>query len=102
MGFFAGRTINDIIALGQFLEQAGRFFGRILKIIVHGDNDVVARRANAAEQRIVLSVIPHQVYPDNTLMGLRQRLNDFPALVPAAIVYENDLDDALAARKYQE
>ena len=56
-----GRAVDDVVALIEHGQQLGDFLGRMLKIIVHGDDDGVLRSADAAQQRVVLAVVAHQV-----------------------------------------
>ena len=59
--FCLRRAINDIESLFQLFEQSRDFFGRMLQIVIHRHDHVVLRRADAAEQRIMLAIVAHQI-----------------------------------------
>ena len=54
-----GCTIDDIIALFQFLQEVGNLVRWVLEVIVHRHDGFVLRRADAREQRIMLSIVAH-------------------------------------------
>ena len=49
------------VAILERGEELGNLFGRILKIVVHGDDDSAARMAEAAHQSVMLTVVAHQL-----------------------------------------
>ena len=59
--FCLWRAINDVESLFQLFEQSRDFFGRMLQIVIHRHDHIVFCRANAAEQRIMLAIIAHQI-----------------------------------------
>ena len=85
-----GKTINHLETLIEFGHQLVDLFWRMLQVVVHRHKGVKPGRPNAAEECIVLSVISHQVDSADPGEGARQFLDDFPALIPAAIVDEHN------------
>ena len=58
-----GRAINNVESLFQLFEQSRDFFGRMLQIVIHRHDHVVFRRANAAQQSVMLAIVAHQIQP---------------------------------------
>ena len=58
----------------------------MLQVVVHRHEDVEPGRPNAAEKCIVLSVISHQVDSAHPVMLRGEPLYHPPALVPAAVI----------------
>ena len=59
--FFLGRAINNVESLFQLFEQSRDFFGRMLQIVIHRHDHVVFRRADPAEQSVMLAIVAHQI-----------------------------------------
>ena len=81
-----GKTINHLETLVEFGHQLVDFFRRMLQVVVHRHQGVEPGRPNAAEERIVLSVISHQVDSAHPVMLRGEPLYHPPALVPAAVI----------------
>ena len=55
------RSINNVESLFQLFEQSRDFFGWMLQIVIHRHDQVVFRRADAAEQGVMLAIVAHQI-----------------------------------------
>ena len=88
MGFLERSAVDDVMALVQVEEPRG-FLRRILQIVIHGDRNRIPGQANPAQERVVLTEIPHQVESPDPGVLRRQFPNDPPAFVPAAVVHQN-------------
>ena len=86
MFFVLRRAIDDIETLRQHRQQFGDLLGRMLQIVIHGDDHVILRGADAAQQRIVLAIVAHQVDGMNPGMAICQLADYVPASVRAAVV----------------
>jgi hypothetical protein len=66
-----------------------------LKVLVHGNDDFVARVEDARKQGTMLPVIPHQV--DTSYLRIRKMypLNGIPSGVRAAIVDEENFERSI-------
>ena len=87
-----GCPVNDVIPFLEAGYEARNLFRRILQVVVHRHDDVVFRQPDAAEQGVVLAVIPHEVDTLNAGEALRQRGNHIPASIAASVVDENHLE----------
>ena len=81
-----GKTINHLETLLEFGQQFVDLFRWMLQVVVHRYQGVKPGRPNAAEERIVLSVISHQVDSADPVMFHGDPLDDAPALIPAAVI----------------
>ena len=54
-------AINNVESLFQLFEQSRDFFGRMLQIVIHRHDHIVFCRADAAEQRVMLAIVAHQI-----------------------------------------
>jgi hypothetical protein len=53
-------TIDEVQVPGEDrVDQVGNFFGRMLQVVVHCDDQRSARLAKAAHQRVVLAIVAH-------------------------------------------
>src|SRR5262249_16203305 len=83
------RAAYDVASLQGF-EQIRNFLGRVLQIVVDGDDDIALSGADAREQRVVLSEVAQQIDAAN----VRSQADETKDLVPrgrrAAVVDEYD------------
>src|SRR5579883_93583 len=86
-----GDSVDDIPAPGEPIEQGRYFFGRVLEIIVHGDDDLVSRLADTAKQGVMLTIIAGQVDSAHFGVELGQRRDDFPTLIGTSVIDKKDL-----------
>lgn len=63
-----------------------------MKIIVHRDDDLVSCLADAAKQRVMLTVIARQVNSAHLRICLGQRRDDFSAFVGTAVIDKEQLE----------
>ena len=63
------RSINDVVPFRELCQQPRDLLRRLLQVVVHRDDDVVAARTNAAQECVVLTVVAHQV--DALISGWR-------------------------------
>ena len=89
VSFVLGITVNHLKAFIEFTQQFVNFLRRMLQVVIHRHNRVKPGCPDAAEQGIVLPVIPHQIDSANPGMRTCQFLDYFPALIPAAVVDEH-------------
>src|SRR5690348_11929928 len=79
-------AINDVIAFVEVRQEVRNFFRGRLQIVIDGDDDGVTRRSDAAQERIVLPVVAHQIESADSGMMCPESLNHFPVSAPASIV----------------
>ena len=89
MLLFSRRAIDDVVSFAQLFQQRGNLLRGILKVIVDGYDHFVTPIANAAQERIVLSIIPHQLDANQIWILLSQRLDDTPTGVPPIVFNKN-------------
>src|SRR5581483_1527712 len=95
-------AVNEVeVARLQGVEQHRNLFGQVLEVVVHGDDHIAPRMAEAAHQRVVLTEIPHELNRGHDpRITLVQPLHDSPRLVGAAVVNENDLELSAPGRQH--
>jgi hypothetical protein len=100
---FVRSTVGDFVTRGERLEQQGDLADRMLQIVVHGDDDVVARGTDAAQQRIVLAVVTAQANAAHALVVECQPAHDIPRAIVAAVLDQDDLEalDQHGHRRHQ-
>ncbi|HZJ32808.1 MAG TPA: hypothetical protein VFD21_14630 [Vicinamibacterales bacterium] len=84
-------SVHNVVAISELLEQPRDFFRGLLQIVVHCDDHSMPARPDSAEQRVVLTVIPHQIDAADLRVAARQRFDGSPAVVAAAVVDQDDL-----------
>ena len=79
-----------VIPLIEFGQQRRYFFGVVLQVGVHGDNDVPVRQGESGGQGACLAEIAAQ--PDNVhdAVSFAQGAQDIPGAVGAAVVDEQN------------
>ena len=60
---FFGRAINNVESVFQLFEKSRDFFGRMLQIVIDRHDHVVFRRADPAQQGVMLAIVAHQIQP---------------------------------------
>ena len=86
-----GSAIHYVVAFGQLGKRSRDLLGRGLHVIIQGDDDRVFRQANSAEQRVVLTVVAHQIETANPRIPDCKFLDDGPTPVAAFVVNEDQL-----------
>ena len=85
------RSIHDVFVVAELLQQLGDLFGRMLEVVVEGDDHVMPREADAAQHCVVLAVVPHQVHAPDPLVIPGEALDHRPRAVAAAVVDDEEL-----------
>jgi hypothetical protein len=93
------------MALHRLLDEDQRLVGRVLQVVVEGDDVVAGRLPETGQVGVVLPVVAEQVQRHDVGPGARLLGDDLPAPVLAAVVDEDqlvaqpgsleDLDDAV-------
>jgi len=87
MRHFFGNCIHHINIAFESFNKIGDFFGRMLQVIIHGDDKLFCGCPDAAQQGIMLPGISHQVKTcDMCWILRRQSLDYLPAGIRAPIV----------------
>jgi hypothetical protein len=89
-------AVDDVDVVAERLEQTGDLLRRMLQVVVHRDHDLAGRGADAAKQRRVLAVVPHEVDAADPGPLAGELADHFPAPVAAAVVDEQELDPRAA------
>src|SRR5437660_5861290 len=92
MPFLLRRPVHYVVPFGQLLQQSRDLLGRMLEIIVHGDDDLVPSSPDATQERVVLAVIAHQADAPDPGIGFPELRNDPPTRINAAVVYKYELE----------
>ena len=90
-----GRAVNDVPSLLPQGEELRDLLRRMLEVVIYGDGGVVDRRPEAAQQRVVLPVVAHQVDAPDVGITPRQVLDAAPAAFRASIVDQDDFPSQL-------
>jgi len=83
------RPIYEIDVLSELGEQSRDLLGTMLKVVVHGHNDLVVGGPDAGEKRVVLTEVTAQHQPVDTPVLASQFHDDIPTCVAAPVVDEN-------------
>src|SRR4051812_1063675 len=54
-------AVNDVEAVIELVEKCTDLRRRVLEVVIHRDDHVVASAADPGEQRVVLPVVSHEV-----------------------------------------
>jgi hypothetical protein len=82
----------SVYILREGSQQLRDLLGRLLEVVVEGDDDLVVGGADAREQRVVLPEVPHEVDAADGRVRRNQLLDAGPAVVRASVVHEDDLE----------
>ena len=82
---------DDVVALERLVDQQEQLVGRVLQVVVHGDDVVAGGLAQAGEVGVVLAVVAQQVEGDDVRRAAGAVGDDVPAPVAAAVVDQHDL-----------
>src|SRR5580704_7655291 len=82
---------DEVEALLDFLEEARDFFGVVLEVAVHRDNDVAASEVEAGFERGGLAEIAAEADDIDAVIVLVNVGKNFERVIAAAIVDENEL-----------
>ncbi len=80
---------DQIVALFNFLQEAGNLFGVVLQIPVHGNDHVAAREIESRLQRGRLSKIPPQAHDIHAAIVLVNVGKYLEGIIAAAVVHKN-------------
>ena len=98
MIFSLRSPIDNIDTILHCLEESGKFFRRMLKIIVHRDAQQTVGRAHTAKQSIMLAIITQKVYTPDVMMTLEGITNHIPAAIMATVIDKNNFKSLLFSR----
>ena len=73
---------------------------RILKIVIDGNDNVVLRRPYAAQNRVVLAEVAHEMDGNGPWIAIRFAVQHSFAAIPAAIVDQDDFIPGGESGKY--
>jgi len=90
--FLGEGAVDHIVPFSELGKQLGDFFGGMLEIVVHGDDDRMRSRPDAAQQGIVLAVIAHHADSLAARVLGGQLAKKRPAVVRAAVVHQNNFE----------
>ncbi len=90
MLFLRRRAVDHVVSLVEDGEQFRDFLGRMLEVVVHGDDDGVLGGADSAQQRVVLAVVAHQVDGVNPRVLRSEMSHDVPTVVGTVVVDEDE------------
>ena len=82
---------DEVEAFFDFLEEAGNFFGIVLEIAVHRNDDVAAGEIEAGFERGGLAEIAAEADDVDAMIVLVNVGENFERVIAAAIVDENEL-----------
>ena len=71
--------------------RSERLVGRVLEVVVHGDDEVAGGLAEAGEVGVVLAVVAQEVEGHDVRGGARAVGDHLPAAVLAAVVDQDQL-----------
>jgi hypothetical protein len=86
------RPIDGVIVGRERRQHWRNFADRILQVVVHRHNDLMLRGPDAAEKRVVLSVVAAHPDASHSMVGAGQILDDRPRMIAAAVFDEDDLE----------
>ena len=66
-------AVDDVVALVQRGQKSWNLFGRVLEVVVDGDDDLSAGGSNPRQSGRMLSVVPHEVEPADPWIFLGER-----------------------------
>src|ERR1017187_9482349 len=90
MSFLLRSSVNNIVTLGQFLQQTRNLLRGILKVVIYCDDEVVAGRSDSAEKGAMLPVVPHQTNAADIFEAFCQALYCVPRTVATSVIYQHD------------
>src|SRR5665213_3421463 len=86
-----GRPVYDIAAIVECCDQLRYLLRRVLEIIIHRHDNVVASPPDTEEQRVVLAKVAHQAKAKDMRTALCEVLHDGPASISTSVVDQDDL-----------
>src|SRR5436309_3351842 len=86
------RTKSPKIVSENPMMLASRHANVRMQIIIDRNDDLVLGGANATEQCVVLTIIPHQVDSTNEVIAIGKLIDDLPASIATAVVDKDDLE----------
>jgi hypothetical protein len=85
------RAIDDIVGFRQHGQEPGDLLRRVLEIVVERNDHLALRRADPAEEGVVLPEVADQVDGPQPGLGCCELTDALPARVGAAVVDQDDL-----------
>ena len=85
------RAIDDVGPLREAVEEQRDFLGRMLEVVVDGDDDFAGGGADAAEERVVLAVVSQERNAAHLRVFAREFLDDAPTPIAARVIDHDDL-----------
>lgn len=91
MAFLFETADHEIVTFHETLGQLADLLGRILQVVIHGDDHVARGVFQSDEIGVVLAGILQEVDADHFRILCREPLDHQPAVVRARIVDQHDL-----------
>jgi hypothetical protein len=91
VGLSFGNSIHDIVAIVKCYDQLRNLLRRVLEVIIHRNDNVIASSADTEKQRVVLAKVAHQAKPEDLRTALCEVLHDRPASINASVVNQDHL-----------
>ena len=91
MVFVVGSPVDDVDPPTQLPEELADLLRRVLQVVVERDDDAVARRADPAQQRVVLSVVAAHADAVEALVAFGEPFDHGPCVVASAVLDQDDL-----------
>ena len=91
MLFLLRRTVDDIVLRFQRRQHWRNLADRMLQIVVHREDNAMLGRADAAQERVVLPVIPAHSDASHPAVRMCEVFNDLPGTVAAPVFGEDHL-----------
>ena len=85
-------AVDDVVALVELREQPRNLLGRVLEIVVDGDDRSPTRGTDSGKERVVLAVVPCEIETPHPPICPGCLHDPVPTPVGAAVVHENELE----------
>ena len=89
--FLFRRAVDYVESRVELDEQLGQLLRRMLQVVIHGDGRFKAGGADAGEDGIVLSIVPHHAKAAHPRVLDRESLDDRPTFITTTVVDEDQL-----------
>ena len=78
--------------VAKCIYQLDDLLRRILKIVIHGDNDIESCLSNARDKRVVLTEVASKPNADNPFIPFGQLINALPSSLSTTVFDEDNLE----------